>query len=63
MKYKIADFFIVKHCRDFITSFSSALQNSTSSLEEIDFSKNVLDDKKGLALLNLFFFPFFQVDS
>ncbi|WKX92118.1 hypothetical protein Q1695_010278 [Nippostrongylus brasiliensis] len=38
--------------RDFITLFSSALQQNTSiPLEFIDFSKNVLDDKKGFTIL------------
>ncbi|KJH42166.1 leucine Rich repeat-containing domain protein [Dictyocaulus viviparus] len=39
--------------RDFITLFASALQQNTSiPLELIDLSKNVLDDKKGFALLS-----------
>lgn len=39
--------------RDFITLFASALQQNTLiPLESIDFSKNVLDDKKGFALLS-----------
>ncbi|CAG9529719.1 unnamed protein product [Cercopithifilaria johnstoni] len=46
---------ILRSCalpKDFIASFSNALQSNTSSLEEIDFSKNVLDDKKGFAALS-----------
>ncbi|VDM57931.1 unnamed protein product [Angiostrongylus costaricensis] len=46
----------LKNCalpRDFITLFASALQQNTSiPLESIDFSKNVLDDKKGFVLLS-----------
>ncbi|EYB97063.1 hypothetical protein Y032_0143g2366 [Ancylostoma ceylanicum] len=39
--------------RDFITLFASALQQNPSiPLESIDFSKNVLDDKKGFVLLS-----------
>ncbi|VDO84435.1 unnamed protein product [Heligmosomoides polygyrus] len=46
----------LKNCalpRDFITLFASALQQNPSiPLESVDFSKNVLDDKKGFTLLN-----------
>ncbi|MCP9260280.1 Leucine-rich repeat-containing protein 16A [Dirofilaria immitis] len=40
---------ILRNCtlpKDFIAAFSNALQTNTSFLEEMDFSKNVLDDKK-----------------
>ncbi|ETN72358.1 leucine Rich repeat-containing domain protein, partial [Necator americanus] len=38
---------------DFITLFASALQQNPSiPLESVDFSKNVLDDKKGFVLLS-----------
>ncbi|EFO22296.2 leucine Rich Repeat family protein [Loa loa] len=46
---------ILRSCalpKDFIASFSNALQSNTPSLEEIDFSKNVLDDKKGFIALS-----------
>ncbi|PAV68198.1 hypothetical protein WR25_19346 isoform H [Diploscapter pachys] len=39
--------------RDFMTLFASALQNcQSSSLEYLDLSKNVLDDKKGFTALS-----------
>lgn len=46
---------ILRNCalpKDFIASFSNALQGNASSLEEVDFSKNVLDDKKGFVALS-----------
>ncbi|VDK72331.1 unnamed protein product [Onchocerca ochengi] len=46
---------VLRNCnlpKDFIAAFSNALQNNTRSLEEIDFSKNILDDKKGFVALS-----------
>uniref|UniRef100_A0A915PT12 CARMIL pleckstrin homology domain-containing protein n=1 Tax=Setaria digitata TaxID=48799 RepID=A0A915PT12_9BILA len=46
---------ILRSCalpKDFVGAFSNALQNGASLLEEMDFSRNVLDDKKGFVALS-----------
>ncbi|VDN05498.1 unnamed protein product [Thelazia callipaeda] len=46
---------ILRNCslpKDFIASFTYAVQSNIMSLEEVDFSKNLLEDKKGFVSLS-----------